>query len=262
MTQLEIVCEEILKAKVPKDLFMDLPPTKPRALATLDDVWKVLVRKVHPDTAPAKKKDLANKATARLNELKTLAEDLIASGRYDAGTRTPDCQVVVKGQAYTVKAALTAGDICDLYRVEWQDVGGLHRGVLKVARDVRDNDLVSNEAVVYVPAPCTCGVIQTEEWAWKWDVGEARLQLLTKYVRPHLGLYATRGTVKRKSKKDLPTLIRFVHRPLNFDAALEFGEVDDLGSLSVLADALLEAGHPLGKRIALAIHKFHREFAA
>ncbi len=125
----------------------------------------------------------------------------------------------------------------------------------------------SSPAVIYIPAPCTCGVIQTEAWDFETDApAEARLQVLTltKYVRSHLGLFATRGTpnVRVRRKGELPTLIRFVPRPLNFDAALEFGEVEDLGAMNVLADALLEAGNPLGKRIALALHKFRQEESA
>ena len=101
--------------------------------------------------------------------------------------------------------------------------------------------------IIWVPAPCTC-----------W-VNKAR-HPLSNFVRPYLGLYATCGTQKRTSKKEMPTLVRFVPRPLTLAQALEFEEVTDVPALRVLADALIEHGDRFGEVLALTLHK-HQEAA-
>ncbi|TAL42457.1 MAG: hypothetical protein EPN91_08740 [Salinibacterium sp.] len=124
-------------------------------------------------------------------------------------------------------------------------------------------DLVNNEAVVYVPAPCTCGVIEQEP-EWSADLPGPRMLIeepdtdrgtVYRYVRPHLGLCATRSTVKRGSRGQVPTLVRFVSRPLTLAQALEFEEVPDVGALRVFADTLLHRGNRFGEVLATTLHR-------
>lgn len=114
---------------------------------------------------------------------------------------------------------------------------------------------------VYVPAPCECGVVRVASevidgirhtYAFPED----------RFVRAYMGLCATKGTPKaKKLKGELPTLIRFVHRPLTLAEALEYEEVDDVGALHVFADLLLECGDPFGKVLALTLSKYTKEAA-
>lgn len=115
--------------------------------------------------------------------------------------------------------------------------------------------------LIYVPAPCTCGIIRAEEYVDLLDGTEPLLTEVTKFIRPYAGLYATRSTPKYKYKGDLPTLTRFVPRPLTLAQALEFEEVEDVGAVKVLADAMLERGHPVGAYWSTVLFK-HEERTA
>lgn len=68
--------------------------------------------------------------------------------------------------------------------------------------------------------------------------------------KAEFGMGATIRIGRRSSRV---VLRRFVPRPLRLEDALRYDEVD-LVELSVGADTLLHQGHPMGERIALAVH--------
>lgn len=122
--------------------------------------------------------------------------------------------------------------------------------------------------LVWVPAPCTCGVVEAEpEWS-NADGVHTRLEdpdtdrgTVYRYVRPYMGLYATRGTPRRTGKKQVPQLVRFVPRPLTLAQALEYDEVDDVGAMRVESDYRLARGERIGELMALALAKYGKEAA-
>lgn len=99
------------------------------------------------------------------------------------------------------------------------------------------------------------------------DIGDFDPQMELSYVHEHNCLlgntdercscekaeFGMGATVRIGRGSGRVVLRRFVPRPLRLEEALLYDEVD-LVELSVGADTLLHQGHPLGERIALAVH--------
>lgn len=93
-----------------------------------DKEFQRLAKMCHPDLHP-KQKALAEKTFKRLNELHQQVN----------GKSSP--AVLPKLGKWVVTAPITAGDVADVYRVE----SAKGSGVLKLARDEADNDLMDRE---------------------------------------------------------------------------------------------------------------------
>jgi hypothetical protein len=123
----------ILEARVPQDIFGELPADPNEALAAASRLYRRLARETHPDVAAG---DAA--AFSRLSDLWELARKLIAAGEYGkpglAG-RT----VKAKARQYVIEERLWQGSIADIHRCS--------HGLMRIAHRPRDNDLLRAEAM-------------------------------------------------------------------------------------------------------------------
>lgn len=121
-------CDDIMAAATFKDISPYGDP----------DVYKELMKVVHPDKAPDEYKAAATGATARLSVLwdEHNGKPVGASG---------PVTITTKKRTYVLGDDVIAGTIANLYPVSWND-GDIHHGVLKMPRSPRDTDLMEREA--------------------------------------------------------------------------------------------------------------------
>ena len=124
--------EAILDARIPQDIFGDLPADVGDALNEAGRIYRQFARETHPDAA-----DGDGMAFSRLTDLYQLAQRLITSGDYHmvglAG-RT----INAKNRKYTIQERFFYGEICDTYMCS--------HGLIRVSHVPQDNDLMRNEA--------------------------------------------------------------------------------------------------------------------
>lgn len=125
--------EAILDARIPQDIFGELPADVGDALGEVQRIYRHLARETHPDTPEGN-----GAAFSRLTDLYELAQKLIAAGDYHivglAG-RT----VKAKSREYTIHERFFFGDVCDTYKCS--------HGLIRIAHHPQDNDLMRNEAM-------------------------------------------------------------------------------------------------------------------
>lgn len=139
------VIPSVLGTRRPEDVFGDIPQgERDQALATLADRWRALSREVHPDTNHDPRAEAAFK---RLGELYEAAKKAIVTGAYGKRPVIVDSVLIQTARhAYRVHDLINQGDSCNIYAATYASDEGEHQGLLKVARDRRDNSLVANEA--------------------------------------------------------------------------------------------------------------------
>jgi serine/threonine protein kinase len=92
---------------------------------------------LHPDKFPAKKdQTLANRLSARLNELVD-EEKRQLENKFEVASKT---------RIYSVNGIAFTGNVANLYNVTYERDGALKSGLLKIARNPTDNDLLEQEA--------------------------------------------------------------------------------------------------------------------
>jgi serine/threonine protein kinase len=145
-TDLPSLIKKIKAAKTPEKLFGELGINGDRE-ESLHRQFRTMARVLHPDYNPGNK--AAAEAMAALTELNAKAEMRLKSGSY--GTKDPDKGVEIRSKTlYTGVKPIAAGEICDVYMGDFMDAGGKpRRAVIKILRDVGDDDLFNNEAVAY-----------------------------------------------------------------------------------------------------------------
>lgn len=125
--------EAILDARIPQDIFGELPADQGDALGEATRIYRQLARETHPDSAEGD-----GVAFSRLTDLYHLAQRLITAGDYHivglAG-RT----VKAKSREYTIQERFFYGDIADTYKCS--------HGLIRVTHHPRDNDLLRTEAI-------------------------------------------------------------------------------------------------------------------
>lgn len=125
--------EAILDARIPQDIFGELPTDAGIAQGEVARIYRRLARETHPDNA-----DGDSTAFSRLTDLYQLAKRLIAAGDYHivglAG-RT----IKAKSREYTIQERWFFGDICDTYMCS--------HGIIRISHLPSDNDLMKAEAM-------------------------------------------------------------------------------------------------------------------
>lgn len=149
--ELELIAKRLKEAKLPEDIFGPLTGTVEEMLKAGRKEFLRLSKRTHPDTYPAKEdKDLATSTFTLLTNLWQKAELRIKAGIYGLKSKTlaEPVKIHTRKREYVVTDPLAKGDVCNLYHCTFQEDGGEKKGVFKVVRQPRDNDLVTNEAKV------------------------------------------------------------------------------------------------------------------
>lgn len=152
MTELETTLRQLKRATCPEDVFGMLPESDRKVAA------KRRYRQLSLVTHEDRYSDDSDKATARdafvvLQRWWDAAQAKIDAGLYGnraAAVPSEAKPTVVRSKlrTYTVVKPLNGGDICDVYLVKYPQDGVMLRGIMKVARSGRDNDLVDHEMSV------------------------------------------------------------------------------------------------------------------
>lgn len=125
--------EAILDARIPQDIFGELPADQGDALGEARRIYNTLARETHPD-----KVDGDGMAFSRLTDLYQLAQKLIMAGDYHI-VGLSGLAVKAKARTYTIYERFFYGDICDTYRCS--------HGLIRIGHLPQDNDLLRNEAM-------------------------------------------------------------------------------------------------------------------
>ncbi len=148
--ELERVSKFLEEAVFPEDVFGDLSGSVQEKLNEAKKIFRQNARVLHPDKY-AKEEDriCAEAAFKLLNPFYKAAQDLINNGIYGerkAPKATYEPMIIkTRRYEYVVDELLYEGDISNIYHAIYED-GGVEHVLVKVARDPKDNDLVTNEA--------------------------------------------------------------------------------------------------------------------
>lgn len=147
--ELAVLAAQLDNASSPEQVFGELRGTPAEQRDRLQRVYRRLALAVHPDRHANDPR--AHLAFVALQRLYLAAQAQLGAGRYGQPS-APSGSVVVstRRREYTVGAPFATGDLATLYTCTVTDrhnaAGGAVGGILKVARDAQDNDLLANEA--------------------------------------------------------------------------------------------------------------------
>jgi serine/threonine protein kinase len=145
--ELEFVAAQLAAAKGPAAIFGTLTGTESEQLAQARATYRRMAVAVHPDRH---KND--PRAVKAFTDLQTLyiRQQALCKGEPDPAivAKTPTVPVVLKTRTreYTLGAELAQGDLAMLYHCIISEGSVESAGVLKIARDPADNDLLEREA--------------------------------------------------------------------------------------------------------------------
>lgn len=135
---LTVTLRTIDQAATPADLFGDRPADGD--LADAHRAYLLLARAVHPDAAPDHRKNAASAAFTKLSSLW-----MAFAGT--TGSAGPTVMTTARS-SYVLIGRRAVGDIANLYDVRFERDAVLTSGVLKLARNPRNSDLLAAEARV------------------------------------------------------------------------------------------------------------------
>ncbi len=158
-SELQILGLKIENAKRAEEIFGPLASASvDEALRKLTGIYKQLAKRSFPDAFVGDKEsyEYAEKVFAKLANFRKDAENKLRQEIYGkhngsapaSATRVPaeDDEVVVASK-YVRYASLASGDLCDVHRVRFDSAGKTIEGLLKMARELADNELLMAERV-------------------------------------------------------------------------------------------------------------------
>ncbi len=135
MTELQLLADRLEAAADYTDIFP--------APDTVRTIYLKLVTVVHPDRySDQDEYEMATKAFQQLTQFHSNAQQALAEDRFGE----PLVTIRTKRAVHKVKRNLGVGDIAALYQTATTTEHGSMTGLLKVARNPRDNDLMGAEA--------------------------------------------------------------------------------------------------------------------
>lgn len=144
-SELAFIALQLRRATGPADVFGALRGARAEQVQQLRGIYRRLALAVHPDRHA--NDPLASEAFVRLQRLFESALDQIRLGRYGQPTGAAGPVVVTtRRRRYTLGDMLAEGDLASLYTCSISEGAQQGAGILKVARDAQDNDLLLNEA--------------------------------------------------------------------------------------------------------------------
>lgn len=152
--EVNIVVTQIMGAKLPEVIFGQLIGSKKEMYEEAKATRRRLSMIIHEDRVGFSQKLQAKEAfcvlSSLLDEAKTRIDDGIYGSIQPTKFQPASDPVIIKAKKgqYVVTAPLYGGDVCDLYQCTFLDNGTHKSGILKVAKDPRDNEMVKNEAKV------------------------------------------------------------------------------------------------------------------
>lgn len=158
LTELRAAATAIEAASVAEDVFGALHGSKESQNEQLVNLFRQLVRTVHPDKHPgATDSDKESAATAfgKLTAFRDEAEQKIEAGTYglrkarvERDTPISPTIIQVRNKKYILGRIISEGDIADVYGGTIQDDPKNVELAFKLVRSVADNDLMDREAEI------------------------------------------------------------------------------------------------------------------
>ena len=140
--------ERFAQCRIPEELFGELTGDAPARLAELNNRYRGLALRCHPDLFQGE--PAAEAAFKVLTEMHRQAEERIRQGVYGTPRRGASADAIsilkTRRREYRVRAALAEGTVADVYLGEFDGPdGAVQRAAIKIARDPKDNALLINE---------------------------------------------------------------------------------------------------------------------
>ena len=146
---LELVCQQILNASRPEDVFGDLKGT------TLIKEYRDWAKRCHPDQAPARLQRLASDAFARLTTWRDFAAADIQLGLYAVTDKLRRIEIKTKDRTYNIQSLFRTSAI---YQEYWAKATNEPKPVLvKILRVPTNADLArAEENILRASAAAVC----------------------------------------------------------------------------------------------------------
>jgi hypothetical protein len=141
---LAVVAATLAGASSPEAIFGDLLGSQPAQHDQLRRRYWQLALLVHPDRHG--NDPIAVQAFVALQRLYEHAQARLDDGRYSQSDALEPFTLTTRRRTYIVRDVLAEGDFANLYTGTVQEGRSQAGGIVKIARDPRDNDLLANEA--------------------------------------------------------------------------------------------------------------------
>ena len=142
---LAVIAAHLDNVTSPVALFGELHGTPAEQLDQIRRRYWQLALLVHPDRH--RNDPLAARTFLALQRLYDTAQAQVNAGRYGQPVAPAESVVIsTRRRTYTVGEPFAAGDLANLYACTIDDGQGHTNGILKIAREPLDNDLLANEA--------------------------------------------------------------------------------------------------------------------
>lgn len=143
--ELDLIARRLFRSRSAEEVFGDLSGSAEEMLAQAKRRYRRFAGATHPDHYLSEADQaLATSAFQALQRLWTETQQKIQAGTY--GTESLPSAISTRSRFYEVDRVVAKGDICNLYRCHYTENRMPRLGILKIARDPRDNSLVANEA--------------------------------------------------------------------------------------------------------------------
>ena len=144
--ELEIIASRLAHASTPEEVFGEIKAQYDEMLFILQKNYRALAKLAHPDMYHTEHEQrLAQTTFQLLTDWLGKAREKIKAGEY--GKKVDPSQIILRTRRreYSVGGSYGQDRFFNLYPCSFREDGRLHRAVLKIARDWRDNDLAERE---------------------------------------------------------------------------------------------------------------------
>jgi serine/threonine protein kinase len=142
--EFQIVAARLAAATSAEEIFGALPGAPDEQFERLHRVFRQLALVVHPDRH--RNDPIANAAFVTLHRLYDTARAQVLSQCYGQASSAAAVTLTSRRRTYTVGDLFAEGEIANLYTCTVTDGRDTLSGLVKVARESQDNDLIANEA--------------------------------------------------------------------------------------------------------------------
>lgn len=127
-------------------MFGKLPGDKEAARKSIEAIFRILAKALHPDRFPQADRELAGKLFSRLVTARKAAEAAIEAGIYGKSPSSSSVTISSRTRTYSVGELFATGSMSDVFRCSFVEGGGRKQDcLLKIARSPADSDLMRRE---------------------------------------------------------------------------------------------------------------------
>jgi len=151
-TELELISEQILKARNPEDVFGQLNGDIQKKTEQAKTIYRHLAKCTHPDRVDNGQKELAKVTFETLTEFWNAAKAKIEKKTYGNGcdsVKFDEITITTRKRTYRIFRKLATTEMADIFEAKAEILGKTERVLVEVAISSEDNEFWKTESVIY-----------------------------------------------------------------------------------------------------------------